>query len=75
MEQLRYIFSVNMTYAQCEELYRQEIKHLIVTSIEGKRIQLPKLNMRQFFTPSGLRGVFEMNVDENHKLLSIKRLK
>lgn len=64
-------FSVAMTYAKCEDLYRQHVKFLLVTSTEGKRIQLPKANLQKFITPLGLYGNFELVVDQNNKIIEI----
>lgn len=67
-------FSVGMNYAQCEELYLQHVKFIVVTSTEGKRIQLSKTNMRKFITPVGLHGKFKLIVDQNNKIVSINYL-
>jgi hypothetical protein len=75
MPNKHFIFSVNLTYSQCEELYLQAVKYLIVTSIDGKRIQLPKQNMSKFLTPSGLKGHFKMEIDDKHKIVSIDLIK
>ena len=67
-------FSVSLSYASCEDLYRQQIKFLLVTSAQGLRIRLPKQNMQRFITPLGLQGQFELIVDQNNKIISIKRV-
>jgi plasmid replication initiation protein len=69
-----FYFSANLNYAECEELYRQHIKFIIVTERGGKRIRLPKHNMQKFITPIGIVGSFVMQVDRNNKILSIKKL-
>ncbi len=68
-------FSVSLSYLECEALYQQQIKFLMVQDIQGKRIQLPKQNMKKFITPQGIQGHFELIVDQNHKLVSINLLK
>ena len=68
-------FSIELSYSECEDLYQQHIKYLLVQDTRGKRIQLPKDNMRKFITPQGLRGQFELKVDQNHKLVSITLLR
>ena len=72
---IRHIFSAHLSYSECEDLYKQQIKYLIVTNQEGKRIQLPKENLRKFVTPTGIKGRFELIVDQNNKLVSITLLK
>jgi hypothetical protein len=73
-EHSKYYFSVSMNYVECEELYRQQIKYLIVTSIEGKRIRLPKHNMQKFISPKGLQGSFELEINKENKLVKIQRM-
>lgn len=71
MDDKLFYFSANLNYAECEELYRQHIRFIIVTERQGKRIQLPKHNMQKFITPQGIVGNFEMRVDHNNKILKI----
>jgi hypothetical protein len=72
--QTTHYFSVSMNYAQCEDLYRHQIKYLIVTSADGKRIRLPKQNMQKFITASGLQGNYQLTIDQNNKLLNINKI-
>lgn len=74
MSHQRYLFSVNMNYALCQDLYRHHVKYLLVESSTGKRIQLPKHNMQKFVTPIGIKGEFALIVDENNKIIEIYRL-
>ena len=68
-------FSVSMNYAECEALYQHHIAFIVVTSTTGKRIRLPKHNIRQFISPSGLHGHYELIIDQNNKIVSIKSIK
>jgi hypothetical protein len=72
--QKAHYFSIAMTYAKCEDMYRQHIKFIIVTSSEGKRIQLPKANLQKFITPLGLNGNFRLLVDQNNKIVNIEQV-
>jgi len=74
MKVTTYYFTAKLSYAECEDLYRDQIKFIVVTEVGGKRIQLPKHNMQRFITPQGIKGSFEMIVDHKHKILSIKQL-
>ncbi|MFT6270066.1 MAG: hypothetical protein ACJAVV_002894 [Alphaproteobacteria bacterium] len=73
-DQKSHYFSVSMSYAECEDLYRHQIKYLLVTDIEGKRIQLPKQNMQKFISPSGLQGSYQLIVDQSNKIISINHI-
>lgn len=70
--QQSHYFSVSMNYAKCEDLYRHQIKFLVVTSHDGKRIRLPKENMQKFITPAGLQGQYHLIIDQNNKIVSIE---
>lgn len=74
MKATTYYFTAKLSYAECEDLYRDQIKYIVVTEAGGKRIQLPKHNMQRFITPLGIKGSFEMIVDDKHKIVSIKQL-
>jgi len=63
-----------MNYAQCEDLYQQHVKYLLVTNTQGKRVQLPKISLQKFITPSGLHGSFKLIVDQNNKIISINSI-
>ncbi|MFT4653490.1 MAG: hypothetical protein ACJA0G_002197 [Kangiellaceae bacterium] len=73
-DQKVHYFSVGMNYAQCEDLYRHQIKYLLVTTIEGTRIQLPKQNMQKFITARGLQGSYQLIVDQNNKIVTINNI-
>ncbi|WP_432277180.1 DUF2835 family protein [Glaciecola petra] len=73
MKNTKYYFSVSMSYAECENLYHDQIQYLVVTSTEGKRIQLPKQNMQKFVSLNGLHGMFVMEVDRNNKIKMINK--
>ncbi len=74
MKSKQFFFTAKLSYAECADLYRDQIKYLIVTDSEGKRIRLPKINMQKFITPQGIVGQFALEVDHKHKIKSIKRI-
>ena len=74
MKSKQFFFTAKLSYAECEDLYRDQIKYIIVTDLEGKRIRLPKINMQKFITPQGIVGQFVLEVDHNNKIQSIKRV-
>lgn len=65
---------MNMNYGQCEDLYRQHIKYVVVTSTTGKRIQLAKNNLQKYISPAGLSGNFQLITDANNKMISINKI-
>jgi hypothetical protein len=70
----RYLFEIGMTYAECQDMYLQQIRYVVVRSHLGKTVRLPKENLRPFLLPSGIHGRFELITDDNNKIKSLKRL-
>ena len=54
--------------------YRGSARSVIVRAEDGRRIQLPAANLRPFLLSDGINGEFELSLDENNKLLNIRRL-
>lgn len=69
----KYVFDVHMSYAQCEDLYIQQIKYVVVHTYEGKTLRLPKENLKRFLLADGINGRFELVCDANNKLVSLSR--
>ncbi|MFC3121668.1 DUF2835 family protein [Agaribacter flavus] len=69
----RYTFNINMPYAKCQELYNVDIKYIVVEDLNGKRIQLLKKHILRFLSPSGIHGVFTLEVDQNNSFKSIEK--
>ncbi|HXK56134.1 MAG: DUF2835 domain-containing protein [Gammaproteobacteria bacterium] len=54
--------------------YRGSARAVIVRAEDGRRIQLPAANLRPFLLSDGIYGEFELTLDDNNKLLDIRRL-
>ncbi|MCP4286907.1 MAG: DUF2835 domain-containing protein [Gammaproteobacteria bacterium] len=54
--------------------YRGSARAVIVRAVDGRRIQLPAANLRPFLLTDGINGEFELTLDNNSKLLDIRRL-
>jgi len=54
--------------------YRGSARSVIVRAEDGRRIQLPAANLRPFLLSDGINGEFELTLDDNNKLLDIRRL-
>jgi hypothetical protein len=62
-----------MSYAECQDMYLDQIRYVVVRTHLGKTLRLPKENLRQFLLPSGIHGRFELTTDDNNKIKSLKR--
>lgn len=54
--------------------YTGQAQHVVVKADDGRNVRLPAGTLRQFLTHDGVRGVFEMELDQNNKLVSIRRV-
>ena len=56
-----------------KQYYRGNAQHVLVTTHEGLRLQLPLDAFRPFVTEAGIYGVFVVYVDENNKMQRIEK--
>lgn len=54
--------------------YEGSARAVVVKSSDGRNIQFPAKNLRQFVTRDGIQGTFEMEFDENNKFVNIRRV-
>ncbi|WP_158969062.1 DUF2835 family protein [Paraglaciecola sp. L3A3] len=69
-----YYFTLSIKYDFCEQFYQPGVNTVIMTDDNGKRIQLPVLNLRPFVSPTGIKGRFRLVVDNNNKLQSFEKI-
>ncbi len=67
-------FHIALSADEYLQYYNGTASALIVKADDGRRVQLPAGRFRQFVTQDGIHGYFEITLDENHELLSIKKL-
>ena len=72
MQRIR--FRIELPADRFLRYYRGAAQVVVVTSDDGRRIQLPALELRPFVSGEGISGYFEMILDSNNKLLSIKKI-
>jgi len=54
--------------------YRGTAHSVLVQAEDGRRVRFPAVSLRQFVTADGIRGRFEISLDENNSLKDIRRL-
>ena len=54
--------------------YKGQASSIHVRSIDNKKIRFPANSVRQFLTHEGIHGLFEMQFDENNKLIKIEKI-
>jgi hypothetical protein len=53
--------------------YEGRVQQVIATDHTGRNVQFPISILRPFITHDGVSGVFELEVDQDERLVSIKR--
>jgi hypothetical protein len=69
-----YYFTLNVSYLDCQTLYRQSGMSAVLTADSGERVQVPIARLRQCITSQGLYGRFELSVDEQNKFIKFKKI-
>jgi hypothetical protein len=54
--------------------YKGVAQTIMVHAVTGERVQLPASAFRQFVTPHGINGRFEVTFSEEGKLLNISQI-
>jgi hypothetical protein len=65
-----FYFTLSIKYDLCERFYVPGINKVILTSDNGKRVQLPVQNLRPHVSQNGINGRFRLTVDNNNKIKS-----
>lgn len=67
-----FYFRINITYQAFEQLYRTPNTVVKVRAEDGKTIQIPAMRFVPFFTQLGVRGRFELQLDDNNKFKQLQ---
>lgn len=69
-----YEFTVYFSADEYLQYYSGAAKAVQVTSRCGKTIQFPADKMREFVSATGIHGHFIIQLDNNNKFISLKRV-
>lgn len=67
-------FSLYISTDDYMAYYEGSVKHVLVSTYSGIKLKFPASILRQFLTHDGIKGSFEMEVDQNYKFQSIRRI-
>ena len=67
-------FSLSISPEEMQRCYRGEASSVIVLSDKGLRLQFPERLLRSFVGPSGITGRFEIEYDDQGKLLNLRQI-
>ena len=67
-------FSLNLSSEEFLQHYQGVASAVMVQADDGRRIQLPANSLRPFVSQQGVVGRFELELDQNNKLINLKKL-
>lgn len=69
-----FYFTLSLKYELCERLYAPGINTAVMKAEDGKRIQIPVINLRPHVSPIGINGRFRLVIDSNNKITSFEKI-
>ncbi len=68
-----FIVPLSISAEAYQSLYRGDARQVFAHDTEGRKIQFPASSLRSFVTHEGIEGIFVIRVDENNRLIEIRR--
>ena len=59
---------------EAQRYYQGTARFVIVKAENGQKVQFPAEHIRPFIEQSGVSGYFSIQFDDDHKLLSLKKI-
>ncbi len=72
--QRRFRFNLRITREEYLSYYAGVANWVVARAYEGETVRFPASFLREFVSADGVNGMFEMIVDENNRLISLRRL-
>jgi hypothetical protein len=69
----QFTLTLSISRADYERLYRGQARTVVARDTHGKTLQFPALSLRPFLSHNGIQGTFVISVDDNNRLLDIRR--
>ena len=67
-------FRLNLSSGHYLRYYQGQASRVSVLAEDGRRIEFPANTLRPFVTRQGVKGYFQLVVDENNRLLRLERI-
>ena len=67
-------FRIAVSAQEYLRYYKQEVDTILVSTADGRTIQLPAGTLLKFVDQSGIHGSFRVIYDDNNKLVRIERV-
>lgn len=66
--------AINIAYDDFLPYYEGRVKDVVTRDIRGVSVRFPANALQPYLTHVGVSGVFELQINDNNKLLSCKRI-
>ena len=66
-------FSMKISAEKYKAYYQGQVQYIQVQSYDGRSVRFPANAIRQFLTAEGVSGDFQIQFDENNKLIGVSR--
>lgn len=70
----RFVFDLTITADEWLAYYRGAARHVVAAARDGRRVKFAAKHLQRFVTRGGVRGTFEMVVDDAHDLVRFERI-
>ena len=70
----KFRFNLDILREEYLSYYAGAARWVVVRAFEGETVRFPASFLREFVSEDGVHGLFEMVVDDDDKLVSLKRL-
>lgn len=67
-------FRITISAHEYLQYYQGMVNSILVTTSEGKMVQLPAGTLQKFVDQSGVNGSFRVIYDNNNKLVRVERI-
>ena len=72
---LKMTFCLHISAEKYLQYYQGSAKNVIVKADDGRSLKFPAGNLQKFVSRDGISGQFEIIFDDNHKIVSLNRLR
>ncbi|MBO1255033.1 DUF2835 family protein [Alteromonas sp. 5E99-2] len=69
-----FYFNLDVPYHECETIYLQPVPNAVIRAESGERVQVPTARLRQCITREGLKGRYQLTIDEQNKFIKFIKL-
>jgi hypothetical protein len=69
----RFSFGLDISAEKYLRYYQGNAKSVVVVTDDGLTLKFPANNLQKYVTRDGIHGRFEIDVDEDHKIVAFRK--